>query len=195
VRTWIGRWHRRTWLRGAAILVLLCLGLAGPSRVTATDAVKAAEFTAKDLTGATISLSKLLEEGPVLLDFFTTCCQPCQRALPGLDRLDRAYRGRGFRVVAVSQDDPKTAQKVKPFVQSKGFEMIVIADPKKEIGNVYHVRQIPTAFLIGRDGSIVHFAQGYVPGDDVKWEEMVQGLLGPGSGTEDGQHSDGAGKQ
>lgn len=184
-----------SWLPRAVVASLIAGLFIGSlaTRAGGEDRIKASDFTAKDLTGAKVDLSDLLKQGPVLIDFFTTCCQPCQRALPELDRLDRTYRDRGFRVIAISQDDPKTAQKVKPFVQSRGFGMIVIADPKKEIGNAYHVRQIPTAFLIDRDGSVVHFAQGYVPGDDAKWEELLKGLLAPQGSSEAGSNPDESG--
>ena len=147
----------------------------GPSRETA---MKAASFRAKDLKGQIVDLAELLEEGPVFLHFWTTWCPSCQREMTRLDRLHRAYRDKGFHVVAIAQDDAKTVQKIKPLVTSKKFLMTVIADSNKEIGNRYNVRQYPTCFLIAKDGAIVHYAQGYIPGDEDQLEGLVRKLLG-----------------
>jgi cytochrome c biogenesis protein CcmG, thiol:disulfide interchange protein DsbE len=145
---------------------------------TAASALKAADFTAKDLLGQPVVLADLLRQGPVFLHFWTTWCPSCQREMAKLDQLDRTYRDRGFHVVAIAQDDQKTMQKVKPLVASKKFVMTVIVDSKKEIGNRYSVRQYPTCFLIAKDGAIAHYAQGYIPGDENRLESLVRGLLG-----------------
>ncbi len=144
----------------------------------ADPAIKAAGFRAKDLKGQTIDLSELLKEGPVFLHFWTTWCPSCQREMTKLDAIGRRYRDNGFHVVAIAQDDAKTLQKVKPLISSKKFVMTVIVDSNKEIGNLYNVRQYPTCYLIAKDGSIVHYAQGYLPGDEERIEELVRNLLG-----------------
>jgi peroxiredoxin len=148
-------------------------------------------FSAKNLQGETIQLSALLEKGPVLLDFWTTYCKPCKLELPELDRLHRTYRDQGFSVVAISQDDPKTLPRVKPYVEQRKFEMLVLVDPNKEVGNKLNVRLHPTSFLVAKDGSVVHFAQGYRPGDEKELESKVRELLGMGVGAGAGEgHSD-----
>ncbi len=140
---------------------------------------KAPEFAARDLKGKIHKLSELLEEGPVFIDFWTTWCKPCKLELPELDRLHRTYREKGFRVVAISQDDQKTVRKVKPYIQSRKYEMLVLVDPKRQIGTAYSVRGIyPTSFLINMKGEIVHFASGYSPGDEIQLEVAIRELLG-----------------
>jgi peroxiredoxin len=141
-------------------------------------APKAPDFTAKNLQGKSVTLSDLLKNGPVLLDFWTTYCKPCKLELPELDRLHRTYRDKGFQVVAIAQDCTKTCKKVKPYVRQRKYEMIVLLDTNKKVGNKYSVRAHPTSFLIDTDGSIVHFAQGYNKGDEKELEELVRGLLG-----------------
>ncbi len=148
----------------------------------AEQALTAADFTGKDLEGKSVTLSDLLKKGPVLLDFWTTWCSPCRREMPELDRLHRTYRDNGFQVVMISEDDPKTMGKVKPAIQSRKYEFLVLLDPDKKIGNAYNVRQYPTSFLVKGDGTIAHFAQGYLPGDEKKLEGLVVGLVGAGTG-------------
>ena len=104
-----------------------------PSAAEEKEAPKAPDFTAKNLQGKSVTLSDLLESGPVLLDFWTTYCKPCKLELPELDRLHRTYREDGFRVVAIAQDCTKTVKKVKPYVRQRKYEMIVLLDTNSYI--------------------------------------------------------------
>lgn len=173
---------------GRCVLLTVCLGLVFGTVAQAAGegdgkgaVLKAADFTAKDIDGKTVTLSELLKSGPVLLDFWTTWCGPCKKEMPELDKLHQTYKDKGFKVLAIAQDDPKTAQKVKPMIQSQKYSMVVIADSDKEIGRKYNVRQYPTSFLVSQDGTIAHYAQGYLPGDEKKLEGLVRGLLGLGA--------------
>ena len=165
-----------------ALWILLVMALMGgralPAGAEENEAPKAPDFTAKDLEGKSVTLSELLKSGPVLLDFWTTYCKPCKLELPELDRLHRTYREKGLQVVAIAQDCTKTVKLVKPYVQQRKYEMIVLLDTNKKIGNQYSVRAHPTSFLIDTNGLIVHFAQGYNRGDEKNLEELVRGLLG-----------------
>ncbi|MFB3909915.1 MAG: peroxiredoxin family protein [Candidatus Eisenbacteria bacterium] len=170
-----------------AILICACTCLAfspDPGQAEETSASKAPDFTAKNLQGEAVSLSEALKKGPVLIDFWTTWCKPCQIELPELDRLHREFQDKGFQVFAIAQDDPKTIAKVKPLVDQKDWKMTVLVDPERKVGNAFHVRNYPTSFLIAQDGTIVHNAQGYMRGDEKVLEEKVRGLLGMGGGTE-----------
>lgn len=169
----------------SALPCLLLLAL--PLAANGDAPPKVADFSAKDLQGKTVRLADLLKQGPVLLDFWTTYCKPCKLELPELDRLHRAYREKGFSVVAISQDDPKTMRAVKPYVEQRKFEMLVLLDPNKEVGNKLNVRLHPTSFLVGQDGSVVHFAQGYSPGDEKALEGKVREMLGLGAGEGDSE--------
>jgi len=178
--------HRRAGV--VCLIILLCIAASSwlPARAedpARSPMAKAPDFSAKDLSGKTIHLADLLKTGPVLVDFWTTWCKPCKNELPELDKLHRAYRDRGFKVVAIAEDDPKTVLGVKQIVTQKKWEMIILTDTKKDVGNSFNVRNYPTSFLIAQDGTIVNFAQGYMPGDEKPLEAKVVGLLGQGAGT------------
>jgi peroxiredoxin len=164
-----------------SVLVLLFLAASAFTVLADSEkkeAPKAPDFTAKNLKGKEIKLSDLLEEGPVLVDFWTTWCKPCMLELPQLDRIHRTYAEHGFKAIAISQDDTKTVRKVKPLVKQKKLDLLVLVDPSREVGTKYGVRNYPTSFLIDKDQRIVHYAQGYNKGDEKELEELVRGLLG-----------------
>jgi peroxiredoxin len=176
----LSRWT----VAGAAALALL-VSANGAARADETApgdksgaAVSVApDFTAEDLNGQKYQLSKLLEKGPVFLDFWTTWCKPCMVELPELEKLHEKYKDRGFTLLTVASDDQKTLAKVKPLVKQRGWAFPVLVDSKREIGNPYNVRQYPTSYLIGQDRKIVSVHLGYRPGDEAKIEEEILRLL------------------
>ena len=58
--------------------------------VAASD--EAADFNLRSLDGKRLHLKALLEEGPVLLDFWATWCKPCVKAMPKLQKIYDEYK-------------------------------------------------------------------------------------------------------
>ncbi|MEZ4648165.1 MAG: TlpA disulfide reductase family protein [Candidatus Eisenbacteria bacterium] len=172
--------RRSRLLFGLAAGIVLTLGATHVRPALAEgdeSASMAPDFTAEGLDGKTYTLSELLKEGPVYLDFWTTWCKPCQQALPKLDELHTKYEKAGFTLLTVASDDQKTIAKVKPHVKSRGWKFPVILDSKRELGNKYSVRAYPTSYLISQDGKVVSMHQGYRPGDEKVLEEELISLL------------------
>lgn len=177
--------------RTLAVLVLALLTLAGglallntPARAEEPAAEQktllstAPDFTATGVDGKVYHLKELLQKGPVLLDFWSTWCKPCMLELPKLQAVWERHKGAGFTLLGIPSDDQKTAAKVKPMIQSKGFAFPNVPDPTRKIGNLYNVRNYPTTVLIAPDGKIVKVTQGYNVGDEKEWEAKIVALLG-----------------
>jgi thiol-disulfide isomerase/thioredoxin len=67
----------------------------------------------------------------VVLNFWATWCQPCVEEFPALVKLDNNYRKQGVVVIAVSVDDPESADEVvQPFLkrQRAKFPVLVLDD-------------------------------------------------------------------
>lgn len=114
----------------------------------------APRFTLKDLAGSAVS-NESLKGKVVLLDFWATWCKPCRRAIPELQALHEKFVRRGFSVVGVSIDEGDPAR-VKRFVTSKKIAYPVAVDSEKEPAwDAFHVKAVPAAYLIDREGRIV----------------------------------------
>lgn len=125
----------------------------------------------KDINGKTVDTATLSNDGkPFVISFFALWCKPCNRELKAISEVyDEWQEETGMRLVAVSIDEAQNEQKVKPFVESKGWEYEVLLDPNGEFKRQMGVNDIPHVFIVDGEGNIVWNHQGYVDGgeDDI----------------------------
>jgi peroxiredoxin len=157
----------------AATCVLLVLAIPA----TAGNTMKAPDFTLANLSGKDVTLSEVLKEGPVLLDFWATWCKPCVKAFPGLQELLEKYKERGLRVVTVSVDSPKSQARVAPLVKSRKCTFEVLLDTQGRVAKKYHVMALPRTLLISPDGQIVYATVGNRPTSHKELEKAILEIL------------------
>lgn len=113
----------------------------------------AAPLSLPDLSGREVSLAAFKGK-VVLLDFWATWCEPCLEELPDLINLYEKYQSRGFTIIGISMD-AEGARTVAPFVKRHGLPYpILISQGDAPRGWV--LPGLPTAYLIGKDGLVVH---------------------------------------
>jgi peroxiredoxin len=168
-------------VRSAGLRLILGMAWIGLGIVSPTQGgvTQAPNFKARDVTGEPLELDRLLQRGPVLLDFWATWCKPCVESLPELQRWHRVYGPRGLTVVGVSVDGPRNFSKVRPFAASRGLMYPIVIDQDGTIQRLYQVLAIPTAFLIDTSGAIVRVRMAYRPGEGAAFEKIIEDLLPP----------------
>lgn len=135
------------------------------------------DFDLADLEGNSVKLSELLKKGPVFLQFWATWCVPCKEEMKVLNDLHGKYKDQGFVYVAVSIDDQKTSSKVKPFIESKGYDFITVFDTDKNVFSNYGGQDPPFSVFIDQKGNVIKTYSGYIQGDDAKLEADIKGAL------------------
>ncbi len=140
----------------------------------AQEAAKAPDFTLQDIEGKSVRLADFLGQGPILIDFWATWCNPCKRELPHLDNIYQKYREQGLVFLAISEDTPRSASKVKPYVVSMKYQGTVLLDPDGQVlKKFFGENTLPYTVLIGLDGRIIRSFTGYIPGQETQIEELV----------------------
>jgi len=155
----------------AAVLFLVGVGK------LAADRLKAPDFTLEDLDGEDFSLRESLEKGPVVISFWATWCKPCLRELPHLQEIYNMYRDRGFSMLAISVDSPRSLSKVKSFIKGHNYTFTVLLDPNKDVSRKFNAHLFPYTFVLNTEGEIVYKSYGYRPGDEKKVEKQLLDLL------------------
>jgi thiol-disulfide isomerase/thioredoxin len=120
-----------------------------------------AEFLLVDTTGG----SRVLPSGRpgelVLLDFMTTTCLPCKRAIPTIKSLQARYGTRGLDVVGVTCDDTGTAERralASRYQRAEGLNYLLYVEPGSEPGGVarrFGVKGFPTLVLLDGSGEVL----------------------------------------
>ena len=131
----------------------------------------------KMLDGSSAKLYDYLKDGPMIVDFWATWCEPCKKQMRYLDLFYNHFKPTGFNVLTVNTDSPKSMSKVKPYVRTKGFEFNVAVDPNSQVKKRLKVQEMPTTIIIDQDGSILYRHKGYVPGDEVGILKAITDIL------------------
>ncbi|MFB6258467.1 MAG: TlpA family protein disulfide reductase, partial [Flavobacteriales bacterium] len=92
------------------------------------------------------------------------------------------------KLVAISIDDARSKNRVRPFVNGSGWDYKVYLDPNQNLKRALNVSNPPHTFLVNGNGKIVWEHNGYSPGDEDKLYKKLKGL---GSSKESKQSSGG----
>jgi cytochrome c biogenesis protein CcmG/thiol:disulfide interchange protein DsbE len=137
----------------------------------------APNFVAKDLDGKKVELKEVLANGPVLVSFWATSCKPCIKELSELQKVYKKYREKGFEILAIDGDGPRSISKVKPMVKGLKWEFPVLWDESKDVSRKFHVLGIPHTVLIDTSGEIRYTHTTYRPGDEEVMKKKIEELL------------------
>lgn len=157
------------------ILLLSALLLAG----IAVAHAQLPSVSLKSIDGKTVDTAKLENGGkPFIISFFATWCKPCNRELNAIHEVYPDWQDEtGVKVVAVSIDQAQNIQKVKPLVDSNGWEYDVLLDPNGDFKRAMGVNMIPHVFIVDGQGKIVESRSGYTEGSEAHLIEKVRELL------------------
>lgn len=114
-------------------------------------------FSQQTPDGKTVSLADLKGKY-VLIDFWASWCLPCRGENPSVVKAYEAFSKKGFTVLGVSLDGPKTVQAWKDAIKKDGLNWTQVSDLKEwenAAAHTYAVRAIPANFLVDPNGVIV----------------------------------------
>jgi cytochrome c biogenesis protein CcmG, thiol:disulfide interchange protein DsbE len=120
----------------------------------------APQFTTQTLDDAKVDLASL-RGSPVVLNFWSTWCQPCRLEHPYLQAAARAFPDVKFFGVLYS-DDPAKARR---YLQQNDSAYPILLDPGGRMAIDYGVTGVPETFFIDKEGRIRHKFNGPLPPD------------------------------
>lgn len=111
----------------------------------------------------------------VLVDFWASWCNPCRQSFPWMSQLQQTYGPQGFVVIGVNVDhDSDAAQR---FLNRYGGDFKIVYDPDGHLANEFNFRDMPTSYLIGRDGNIHYVHAGFYPEKEGSYLSDILTLL------------------
>lgn len=143
----------------AIILIVLMVWRSGGREGPPVAPVPGMAIAAPDAGSVTLDGRKWRlkdERGKVvLLDFWATWCGPCVASIPEIKEIHSQFKGNpDFLLVGVSWDDDRAS--LESFVRKREMPWLQLFDlaADHEMMRKFGITQIPTLYLIDRDGNI-----------------------------------------
>ena len=133
----------------------------------------------KTIDGKTFNTKDIVNDGkPVIISLWATWCKPCVAELLAIsDVYDEWVEETGVKLYAIAIDDAKTAARVAPFVNGKGWEFVVLQDQNWDLKRALNIVDIPFLCVLNGKGEIVWQHTSYAPGSENEVFEVVKKVL------------------
>ena len=112
----------------------------------------------------------------VLVDFWATWCEPCKKSFPKLEELRVKYGASGLEIIGISEDD-EDGGAIKKFADTYGAKFPLLWDKDKALAGKYNPPNMPSSFLVDKNGVVRHVHLKYRDGDEKEIEQEVKSLL------------------
>lgn len=138
------------------------------------------DISLKTIKGQTVNVKDYSKNGKItVISFWATWCKPCIKELANVNEvLDEWKQKYGIELVAVSTDNARNVMKVKPFVDSQGWEFECLLDVNEDLRRAMNTNSIPFTVVLDKTGKIVYTHIGYIEGDEVALEEKLKSIAG-----------------
>src|SRR5579863_4112316 len=150
-------WHSR--VAGVVFVGVAALSLASchaqPKNVEHANF----NFTLKDMNGQDVRLADF-KGRPLLVNFWSTTCGPCQLETPELVDLAAKYKDRGLAIVGISIDD--SPSDIRAFADHyKVTYPLLVGDGRDEVAEAFGLKDaIPMSVFITSSGTVMGRLEG-----------------------------------
>jgi thiol-disulfide isomerase/thioredoxin len=128
--------------------------------------------------GKSISIkSNCIEKDKLyVFSFWATWCAPCVQELDAIsDIYDDWKKELNIELIAVATDDSRTQKRVKPLVNGKGWDYMVLLDTNQEFKRSLGISNVPYLIVV-KNGKIVFTENGHTPGGETELFEKLKEL-------------------
>lgn len=119
----------------------------------------APDFQVTDKDGNIVKLSDFSGK-PVVINFFTSWCQPCRNEMPYFEEMYRENDDVVFMMINVTYDDDKQA--ADALIKEEGYTFPVYYDTKGEASYIYNVQSYPMSFFVDKNGDLYTYYTGSI---------------------------------
>ena len=129
------------------------------------------------LDGSSTTIHELVQDGPLMIDFWATWCVNCKKLMKYLDQYHQDYSNDGFKVLMINTDTPRSLGKVKSYVRAQDYKFYIGMDPNKVISKKLNGMVMPTMILVDKGGEVKWRHQGYITGEEIQVKDKITQLL------------------
>lgn len=111
----------------------------------------------------------------VAVVFWASWCRSCPVQLQALEQLQKKYADFGVKVWAITLD--KNRADTQHYQEHKGLALTVLYDETFVVSERYDIDDLPSSFIVDRDGVIRHLQNGFEPTDVNTFDTLLQSLV------------------
>jgi thiol-disulfide isomerase/thioredoxin len=134
----------------------------------------AAAFSLQSRDGKAVALADLKGQ-VVLINFWATWCGPCRKEMPLLEQIQKKYAPLGFTMVGINVEEDTSL--MDRFLKDVPVSFPILLDPANGVSKLYNVSAMPSTVIVDRKGNVRFIHQGYQPGDEGKYQDMIRQLI------------------
>ena len=138
---------------------------------------KIPDLKIKLIDGTITSFHKLVVDGPLVVDFWATWCEPCKSIMEFHNQYHQEYFKEGFKVLMINMERKGYLEMVNIFLENNDFQFYVATDQNNALFNRFTQKQMPTAILVEKGGEVKWIRNGYIAGDEVEMKNQIEILL------------------
>lgn len=132
-------------------------------KIAPQQGYSAPDFELEELTREKVKLSSLRGK-TVVINFWSMGCRYCLEEMPGFDAFNRS---KPEDVIMLMINLDKDRSRLAAYIQNQGYSFKVLKDEVGDTARSYLIRGIPTTFIIGKDGVVMHRVEGLITRDDL----------------------------
>ena len=119
----------------------------------------------KTLSNSTISTQKIASENElIIISLWATWCVPCKNELDAVSDLYQDWIDETNVIYyAVSIDDSRTSNRIKPMINGKDWDFEILLDQNSDLKRAFGISTVPYTVIV-KDQKVVYKHMGYTPG-------------------------------
>ncbi len=132
-------------------------------------------LTLKDLDGNNTDLNTLVEgENVFVFSFWATWCVPCINELDAISEVYEDWQDETkVKLIAIATDDTRTKKRIRPMVNGKGWEYLVLYDDNQDLKRALNITTLPHTLVL-KNQKIIQRRTGYNPGVEDELYEIIK---------------------
>lgn len=145
--------------------------------LTVTAMSAQSEFPSVNITtleGQTVNTNQLSKgDNVTIVSLWATWCVPCLKELDAISEVYPDWQEEtGVELIAISVDDSRTINRVRPMVNGKNWDYEIFLDSNNDLRRALGASTVPLTLLI-KDNKIVHRHSGYTPGAEFELYDKI----------------------
>jgi len=117
---------------------------------------KVEDFTIVNYDGTQYNLSKALQNGYVVIMFWSTECPYVQPFNDRINNYVNSYNGTGITFWAINSNTTESVERVKQHSEENKYVFPMLKDENSVVADLFEATRTPEVFVLGKDRTILY---------------------------------------